>query len=349
MRSVPPPAEPAGGADPAVIWVRPASRADSARLEPWRAAVGPPVFQPRSPRRRAWPEDRGLRVVAWNTHVGAGDVIEFVENELGVGCDDRPPKPVIGPGIATGPFVLLIQEAFRKSDQLPTVADGPGVVPAIDARPEDGDRVDVESLARRCGLSLLYVPSMRNGAENGAGAEDRGNAVLSTLDLESPAAIELPFEAQRRVAVAATVRGPEGTPLLLVSLHFDVAAPLMRTLRTGNATRARQGLGLLGALAVLPDSGSASLIGGDFNTWSESETVIQWMSEAFPDSPPAEGEPTRGAFPADHIFFRSVGSGITLDTTRYLTYDDAHSSDHKARGVVLCFCDVAEPQAHRPE
>ena len=40
--------------------------------------------------------------------------------------------------------------------------------------------------------------------------------------------------------------------------------------------------------------------------------------------------------------FRSAGSGITLDTLRYLTYDDAHSSDHKARGVVLCFCEDAD-------
>ena len=324
-----------------VVWVSPASPNDSARLRPWREAVGAPVFQATSPRPRAWPAELGLRVVAWNTHVGAGDIIEFIQTELGAGCDGRPPNPVIGPGLAAGPFVLLIQEAFRRG-RLPEVSDGAGVPPAIEGRTTDGTRTPIENVAARCRLSLFYVPSMRNGTASGPQAEDRGNAILSTLDLERPVAIELPFEAQRRVAAAATVRGPAGTPLVLVSLHFDVAAPLMRVLRTGNATRARQGLGLLEGLDVLPDSLSPTLIGGDFNTWSEAETVIRWMSEAFPESPPPADEPTRGAFPADHMFFRSAGSGVTLDTARYVTYEDAHSSDHKARGAVLCFCDGSD-------
>ncbi len=328
---------------PPVIWLTPASTTDSARLEPWRSAVGAPVFRPRAaPRSDTWPSDLALRVVAWNTHVGAGDIFGFLESELGFACDETTPQPVARLGGATGPFILLIQEAFRRGSGLPEVTDGAGVPPQIVGETESGVRTTIEDVATRCGLSLFYVPSMRNGSTSGPEAEDRGNAVLSTLDLGMPVAIELPFEAQRRVAVAATVRGPDGVPLLLVSLHLDVAVPLMRVLRTGNGTRVRQGSGLVAGLALLPDTSVATLVGGDFNTWSEGETVIKRMVVAFPDSPPPEDEPTRGAFPADHMFFRAAGSGITLDTTRYLTYENAHSSDHKARGVVLCFCGRSE-------
>src|SRR6185503_7542935 len=57
-----------------------------------------------------------------------------------------------------------------------------------------------------------------------APAEDRGNAILSTLPLSDLTAIELPLERQRRVALGATVTvtppGGSAIPLRLVCTHF---------------------------------------------------------------------------------------------------------------------------------
>ena len=50
---------------------------------------------------------------------------------------------------------------------------------------------------------------MRNGRPPQTD-EDRGNAILSTEPLADLTAIELPFEQQRRVAVAATLRSRHG-------------------------------------------------------------------------------------------------------------------------------------------
>jgi endonuclease/exonuclease/phosphatase family metal-dependent hydrolase len=62
---------------------------------------------------------------------------------------------------------------------------------------------------------------MRNGAER----TDRGNAILSTLPLGDAAAVELPFEYQRRAAVVASLDlGPER--LRLVSAHLDPRGPV---------------------------------------------------------------------------------------------------------------------------
>src|SRR4029078_10443630 len=68
------------------------------------------------------------------------------------------------------------------------------------------------------GLSLLYVPSMRNGRA----AEDRGNAILATMRLDDLEAIELPLDRQRGVAIAATIRLRARRPITLriVSTHF---------------------------------------------------------------------------------------------------------------------------------
>ena len=64
------------------------------------------------------------------------------------------------------------------------------------------ERIDIVEAAGRLGLSLVYVPSMRNGSDTD---EDRGNAILSTEPLSDVAAVELPFERQRRVAIDAAV------------------------------------------------------------------------------------------------------------------------------------------------
>ena len=49
---------------------------------------------------------------------------------------------------------------------------------------------------------------MRNGNTSENPASDRGSAILSTLPLSEPIAVELPGERQRRVAIIATIALP---------------------------------------------------------------------------------------------------------------------------------------------
>lgn len=132
-------------------------------------------------------------------------------------------------------------------------------------------------MARSLGLNLVYVPSMRNGR----GQQDRGNAVLSTLPIESVDAFELPLGRQRRVALAATLRGtPRGASLRFVSVHFDTA---MSWLRGGPARfRGRQATALVEWLggAVVP-----TVVGGDLNTWwGQDEPAVRLLRRAYPEA-----------------------------------------------------------------
>jgi endonuclease/exonuclease/phosphatase family metal-dependent hydrolase len=188
---------------------------------------------------------------------------------------------------------------------------------------------------------------MRNGNHQyESGREDKGNAILSTLPLSDAIAIELPFEAQRKMAVAATVHLGNDS-LRAVSAHLDVSATLFRTVVEGNSTRARQALGLLQGLAMAegldpaatpggaPDPEAvhpiATVMGGDFNTWSARETAIRLLRDDFPESPPYDGQPSRGLFPTDFLFFRAGGDGrIELSGNRYRLVEDLYYSDHHA-------------------
>ena len=126
--------------------------------------------------------------------------------------------------------------------------------------------LDIVGQARRAGLSLFYVPSMRNGPPAQTD-EDRGNAILSTEPLADLTAIELPFERQRRVAVSSTIqiRGAVGEawPLRLASVHLENTASARRLRVLAPEPRRRQAAGLL---AVLPPT-LPLLVGGDLNTW----------------------------------------------------------------------------------
>ena len=83
--------------------------------------------------------------------------------------------------------------------------------------------MDVDDIAERFGLSVAYVPSMRNGpARDLVAREDRGNAILSTEPLVDVRAIELPFGKQRRVAITALIQ-PRNKPGLVL---FGCAKPV---------------------------------------------------------------------------------------------------------------------------
>jgi endonuclease/exonuclease/phosphatase family metal-dependent hydrolase len=368
------PAPVAGAPDPWLHWFEPARSGDEATLQAWCATVGPPVYEP-LPAAALVRESRiRVTLASWNTHGGSGDLVRFIDEQLGLRCTETGPLPA---GSDFQPFVLLIQEAFRASDRVPAVEPGPTVPNRLVETPHAGPRLDIIDVARWCGLALLYVPSMRNGYQEVDGLrEDRGNAILSTLPLTDPIAIELPFEAQRRVTVGATVHVPVGAHALpapdsvrVVSLHLDTSSSLLRTLGTGNSTRLRQGLGAVEALALAERTGDvrilaagespqdppqlspetedcdearaephpiATILAGDLNTWSDGQTVIQHLMCYFPESPPLDGQSTRGVFPADHMFFRAGGSGrVGFEPGSYALVADSYNSDHRARVGIL--------------
>lgn len=317
-----------------VRWIGPQREADRRELAEWCAAVGPPVWRPIPDRQvspPAGPVPDALTVATWNVHVGGGDLPGFLADGLGYDCDG-------GSGAeAVTPFALLVQEAFRASESVPIAPEGARVAERIAEYPPNGPRVDIVQVAARCGLSLLYAPSMRNGRGAGdVGRADRGSAILANVPLADPLAIELPLEAQRRVTVVATATLPGGGELRLASVHLDVAGNLLRVIGTGGTMRVRQGKGLNEALDLEdPKRALATVVAGDMNTWSASETVILRMLNAYPDSPdPGDGQ-TRGSWPADHIFFRAGAGRFELVAGSYAVLEDAHGSDHRPRLATL--------------
>ena len=309
------------------FWAVPSGVGDRRELDAWCRAVGPSVFRPDATILGPRLEDHdSIAVVVWNVSVGGGDILGLLQNEVGVECGPQP--------TAETHVVLLLQEALRRDASVPEVLDGTERQPTTRERESDRERIDMVSVAEQCGLSLLYVASSRNGEkEYPDGREDIGNAVLSTLPLDSPFAIELPHEASRRVAAGATVRLPTGRSVRVASLHFNTFPAPWKLLRTGNSSRVRQALALENGLNIV-ESGPAAevlplLAGGDLNTWSFSEGALRQLFRIFPDSPAWHGVPTRGSYPTDHLFFRNSSTQTALpQPSSYgpMLYD--YNSDH---------------------
>ena len=322
----------AGASDVAVRWFGPARSQDMETLDQWCATVGSAVYDTMPDTHMVGSRvSDSLVVVSWNVNVGGGDVLAFLEDRLGVTCG--------GVRAAEGSphFALLLQEAHRRSAAIPPAESGPTIPDRIVPEPRPGPDLDVVQLADRCGLSFVYVPSARNGSDVISAdsvtpdtlREDKGNAVLSTLPLRRLVAIELPFEAGRKVAVGATVFLTPTDSVQLVSVHLDVASTLARAVSTGNSWRLRQGLGFVEGLQLADSAGStiATLAAGDFNTWSGDETVIRHMYDYFPESPPQGKHRTRGSFPTDYLFFRQAGTAVVLlDGPEIL--EERYHSDH---------------------
>jgi endonuclease/exonuclease/phosphatase family metal-dependent hydrolase len=305
------------GVDSTVRWLTSNAGADRARLSAWCDTVGPAVVaRPSDPLSAASADE--LAVVSWNTHVGGGDLDRLVADlRAGTLSAGRPAQH----------FVLLLQEVFRSGSDVPGFVAPDAPVPhRIAERTPSGSRDDIVASANRLGLSLYYVPSMRNGRL--PAREDRGNAILSTLPLSDLEAIELPLEGQRRVAVGATVGGVTrtGAPwrLRVSSAHFDARLGARRLWwLMAPAARARQAQSLL---STLP-SDIPIIVGGDFNTWLGTiEPTHGRMLRAFANTPlgPSVGTLKGLALRLDRLFFR-LPRRWTADYTRL---DDAYGSDH---------------------
>jgi endonuclease/exonuclease/phosphatase family metal-dependent hydrolase len=270
-----------------VAWITPRDERTRARLADWCAMVGPVVYEREPARTPNRPMDR-LAIVSWNTHVGGGDLGALV---------DAVQRGDFTRGEPVDAVVLLLQEMYRHGSDVPARATILSAVPSRIAHALHAEHTrDVRRVASERGLALLYTPSMRNGAL-ADDPEDRGNAILSTLPLSDPAAVELPIERQRRVAAVATVGGQTTTGaawrVRLANVHLDTALALFHG---GPLTaRKRQVDALVAALTESLPFPGPTVLAGDFNAWlGEREPAIRALRGAFPDAPALAGSTWAG-------------------------------------------------------
>jgi endonuclease/exonuclease/phosphatase family metal-dependent hydrolase len=268
----------AGGAGDGIAWYGPSAPRDRQLLTSWCESVGPVVV--RSPREHVGERDAsaGLVVSTWNVHEGRGDVDAFVR------------------AFSAAHVVVLVQEAVHSATGAPARAR------------------DIEALADRVGMWLAYVPSMPNGRRS---REDRGCAILSTLPLESPAAIELPWVRQRRVAVMATVAARDSErrrPLRFVCVHLD-----------NRSGRKEQANALADWLRPIAATGDPLVVGGDFNSWfGANEETVQTIDRVVPLVRSCGGRASfRFGLHLDHLF--ATPSAAVADCA---IAADAYGSDH---------------------
>jgi hypothetical protein len=293
---------------------------DRLRLDSWCRAVGPPlaVARPAQTAVTVPPTLEDLVVLTWNAHLAEGQLVDLI-NSLRSGH--------LTGGEPVRHFVLLLQELYRRGADVPTFA--PDTRSAYAIKPRDPNAPDVRQYSEALGLSLLYVPSMRNGP---AVLEDRGNAIVSTEPLEDAFALELPFERQRRVAVGAAiqVRTPQGPLRLhLFDVHLEpLSSPSsLWVFRNPRKRQVNAILDLLRSPRFDDDERSIGVVlGGDFNTIQggiEEDAYIQaraWSRSLVRE----DGRSTHRMGRIDYLFFR-VDSDWTASTTRV---DDKFGSDH---------------------
>ena len=311
---------------PEVEWVLAPDPTERALLDDWWQAVGKPVFHVQQSQQGQQADS--LVLITWNLHSGGGDLPALIDD--------------LQKGVLTGQpvshFVLLLQEAFHVSDDVP-LFDNHATPRRIEAMPPQGPRRDIVDVAQALDLSMIYVPSMRNGAAgSGSTEEDRGSAILSTLPLHDYTAIELPFESQRRVSIAATVRGisTRGTVwnLRVCSAHLDPRSRWSRFFSSFGSGRLRQARFLIEAMPETP-----AVIAGDLNTWSFKfmETSLTFFRKHFPSTPSHEGKsftiPLWNDRRLNHMYFRLPDACFA----RYVLINNKYGSDHRPLlGWITC-------------
>ncbi len=290
-----PPCETAG---PSIQWMGPTAPEDRRKLGAWCRTVGPAVV--RSPSQPA-PTDGSKQevvVVSWNVHEGAGDITRVVSVY-------RPAN-----------VIVLLQEAMRRG------ADVPADVPAgLDVPGREGGRPqpapDVVAVAQSLNLWLAYVPSMRNGRDV---REDRGCAILSSLPLRDPTAIELPWVRQRRVALMATIAAADGDPAIqVVSAHLE-----------NRPGRQQQAAALADWLSQHTDPSLPLVVGADLNAWyGPGEDTVRAIDRIVPRVASCGDRPTfRFGLRLDYVFARANVSDCSVAASTY-------GSDHKPTVLLM--------------
>jgi len=297
-----------------VLWT-----GDRQQLDLWCRSVGKPMVEEGTAPARAI---AGMRILSWNVNVGAGRLEALLPHLLDQAAAD-------GLGLT-----ILLQETFRAGDLVP---DGyPAALRVPKAIRPRRPAMDVLDIAVRFGLSVAYVPSMRNGPGIAPGhREDRGNAILSTERLADVHAIELPFGKQRRVAVAALVvprradtddalraDGAARRLIRVVSTHFDT-----------NGDRAAQAAALSERLAVFTDA--PLVVGGDLNARAgANDDAVVPLASRIPMAPCGTGRTNRWPLRLDVLFpvgrldylFADTLAGDLVRSCR--TLSNAYDSDH---------------------
>ena len=144
-----------------------------------------------------------------------------------------------------------------------------------------------------------------------------GNAILSTLPLSEPVAVELPGERQRRVVIIA-----KAASISLAVVHLDAL---------GGARRLRlfwtpwmRDLQVRSAAAVLPEG--PLVIGGDLNTWhGRDEFAARFLDQQVGVTPLTVDRVGLGLRVLDYMFFRAGPD----KRARYRQVERLYGSDHR--------------------
>lgn len=297
-------------------WFAPQDAQHRARLDAWCAGVGQPVIQAgnvNADRSQPLPL-ADVAFVSWNIHVGNGDVRSFIDDlRAGKLTKQRHVRH----------FVLMLQEAVR-AEGVPSYDRAAAGAPRISAR--DASRGDIIQVSRDLDLSLIYVPSMRNGNSAENPASDRGSAILSTLPLSEPIAVELPGERQRRVAIIATITLPFGglktLPVSVGVIHLDALGAARRLWVFWTPWMREQQVKALDAL--LPEG--TLVLGADLNTWhGKDEPAVRLLNRRFQETPTQLEQAGLGLRVLDYLFLRAGDSR----TARYEQLSQSYGSDHR--------------------
>lgn len=292
--------------DESVQWIAPKDPEERGRLDTWCAGVAEPAhLQSDGAGTASSVAMSDVAFVSWNVHVGSGRIRAFVED--------------LRAGTLTGGrrfphYVLLLQEAVRTEG---VRAFAKGAARARRIAPHDPDsRIDIVRLSRDLGLSLIYVPSMRNG-DAGDPAEDRGSAIVSTLPLTRPVAIELPGERQRRVVITA-----QAGSFSVAVVHLDAlgSAPRLRVFWTPwmRDVQARS------LITALPSG--LLVVGADLNTWhGHGELAARALRDVFRDTPLTIDRHGLGLRVLDYMFFRAAPGR----RAHYRQIANRYGSDHR--------------------
>jgi endonuclease/exonuclease/phosphatase family metal-dependent hydrolase len=296
---------------------RVSDEADTHELSRWCRAVGLPVFVSTPVATAEYPSLDDLVVLSWNAHLAEGELRDLIENlRSGALTEGRP----------VSHFVLLVQELYRRGDDVPPFDIRDRSAFAI--RPRDPEAFDVDDHAATLGLSVLYVPSMRNGAEL---REDRGNAIISTEPLLDPFALELPLARQRRVALGAAVQvqtadGPKRLEVIDAHLEPLSSPKSLWVFKNPRGRQVRAILDVLDTPRYADDAVAGVVLGGDFNTVRSGASEDAYhLARAW--STGLAREDTRDTHMMgrlDYLFFR-LDSGWTASTRRL---DERFGSDH---------------------
>jgi endonuclease/exonuclease/phosphatase family metal-dependent hydrolase len=289
-----------------LLWFAPDEPRERTRLDAWCAGVGIAAINPVVRSTAATIGIEEITFVSWNVHVGNGDIRSFV-SDLRAGRHTG--------GRKVDHYVLMLQEAVRV-DGAPPLAAGASGADYIAAH-TDGRSFDIAEIARELNLSLIYVPSMRNGKATDR-RQDRGNAILSTLPLSDPVAVELPGERQRRVVIIA-----KAATVSVGVIHLDALGGWNRRLGVFWTPWLRD-VQVRSIQARLP--AGPLVIGADLNTWhGRDEPAVRFLERLSDDTPVSIDRIGLGLRALDYLFFRAGPNR----RAQYRQLDNRYGSDHR--------------------